>query len=292
MIDFSLLRFSHVTVNGVNLHVVEAGRDGDPLVILLHGFPEFWFGWREQILPLANAGYHVVVPDQRGYNLSEKPKGIAAYDIDNLAADVVALAGYYGHEHFALVGHDWGAAVAWWVAQNYPQHIDRLATMSAPHPAVWVDGFRNDPRQRRKSYYVRLFQIPVLPELAMRARKFKALTDAVTDTAVPGTVGEAELAYYRDAWSQPGALTATVNWYRGIWRHTMLPPSTYRIRVPTVMVWGAKDRYGETDLARASIKLCDQGELVLFENATHWVQTDEPQRLNTLLLDFLKRKFD
>jgi len=292
MIDFSSLRFSRVDVNGVNLHVVEAGRDGDPLVILLHGFPEFWFCWREQILPLARAGYHVVVPDQRGYNLSEKPKGIAAYDIDNLAADVVALAGHYGHEHFALVGHDWGAAVAWWVAQNFPQHVNRLVTMSAAHPAIWVDGFRNDPRQRRKSYYVRLFQIPALPEFVLRARNFKALTDAVTDTAVPGTVGEAELAYYREAWSQPGALTGGLNWYRGIWRRTVLPPSNYRIRVPTVMVWGLRDRYGEADLARASVKLCDQGELVLFENATHWVQYDEPQRLNALLLEFLQRRLD
>ncbi len=292
MIDLSKLRFSYVNVNGVNLHVVEAGKVGDPLVILLHGFPEFWFGWREQILPIANAGYHVVVPDQRGYNLSEKPKGVAAYDIGNLAADAVALGGYYGHEQFALVGHDWGAAVAWWVAQNYPQHVNRLAVMSAPHPAVWVNGFRNDPRQRRKSYYVRLFQIPFLPELGMGARNFKALTDAVTDTAVAGTVGDSELAYYREAWSQPGALTATVNWYRAIWRHTMLPSSSYRIRVPTLMIWGARDRYGETDLARASVKLCDQGELIVFENATHWVQTDEPQRLNALLLDFLKKSFD
>lgn len=290
MIDFSRLRFSYVTANGVRLHVAEAGKDSDRLVILLHGFPEFWFCWREQILPLANAGYHVVVPDQRGYNLSEKPKGIAAYDIDNLTADVVALAGHYGHDHFDLIGHDWGAAVAWWTAQNYSQHVERLVTMSAPHPAVWVDGFRNDPRQRRKSYYVRLFQIPGLPEFAMRLRNFKVLEDAVTDTAVPGKVGEAELGYYREAWSQPGALTASVNWYRGIWRHTVLPPDNYRIRVPTLMIWGARDRYGETDLARASIKLCDQGKLVVLENATHWVQTDEPERINQLLIDFLKRE--
>jgi pimeloyl-ACP methyl ester carboxylesterase len=292
MLDFSRLRFSHVAANGVTLHVAEAGRDGDPLVILLHGFPEFWFGWREQILPLAEAGFHVVVPDQRGYNLSEKPKGVAAYDIDHLAADVVALAGHFGHDHFSLVGHDWGSAVAWWVGQNYPQHIDRLVTMSAAHPAVWVDGFRNDPRQRRKSYYVRLFQIPALPEFALRARRFKVLADAITDTAVPGTVGEAKLAYYREAWSQPGALTAMLNWYRGIFRRRLLPPSDYRIRVPTIMVWGARDRYGETDLARASVKLCDQGELVLFENATHWVQADEPERLNKLLLEFLNRPMD
>lgn len=289
MIDFSKLRFSYVTVNNVTLHVAEAGPQDGPLVMLLHGFPEFWFGWREQILPLADAGFHVVVPDQRGYNLSEKPKGVAAYDLDNLAADAVALAGHYGHEHFSLVGHDWGSAVAWWVGQNYPQRLLRLVTMSAAHPAVWVDGFRNDPRQRRKSYYVRLFQIPVLPELAIRARRFKALTDAVTDTAVPGTVSEAELAHYREAWSQPGELTATLNYYRGIWRKTLLPPKDYRIRVPTVMVWGMRDRYGEADLARASIKLCDHGELVLFENATHWVQHDEPERLNKLLLGFLKK---
>ena len=292
MIDISKLRFSRVTVNGVTLHVAEAGPEAGPLVILLHGFPEFWFGWRNQILPLAQAGFHVVVPDQRGVNLSQKPKGVAAYDLDQLAADVVALAGHYGHEHFSLVGHDWGAIAGWWAAQNFPQRIQRFVAISAGHPAVWADGFRNNPRQRRKSFYVRLFQIPWLPEQIMASRRFKALADAVSDTAVPGTVGEAELAHYREAWSQPGALTATVNWSRAVWRRTLLPPKEYRVRVPTMMVWGMRDRYGEPELAKASVALCDQGELVRFENATHWLQHDEPDRLNALLLEFLNRPLD
>ncbi|HTO41282.1 MAG TPA: alpha/beta hydrolase [Rhizomicrobium sp.] len=289
MTDISSMRFSHIAVNGIRLHVAEAGPPNGPLVILLHGFPEFWYGWRAQIGPLAEAGYHVVVPDQRGYNLSDKPKGIAAYDLDHLAADVVALAGHYGHETFALVGHDWGAIVAWWTAQTYPQCVERVLTAGASHPAVWADAFRNNPRQRRKSYYVRLFQIPWLPEAAMRSRNFKLLADAISDTAVPGTVSEADLARYREAWGQPGALTATVNWYRAVRQRTLLPPTSYRIRVPAMMIWGMRDRYGEPELAAASIAMCDQGELVRFDNATHWVQHDEPERFTALLLEFLKR---
>jgi len=289
MTDISDLRFSHIPVNGISLHVAEAGPLGGPLVILLHGFPEFWYGWRNQIGPLAAAGYHVVVPDQRGYNLSDKPQGTAPYDLDSLAADVVALAGHYGHDHFSLVGHDWGAIVAWWTAQTYPQNVERLLAAGASHPAVWADAFRNNPRQRRKSYYVRLFQIPWLPEQAMRARNFKLLADAVSDTAIPGTVTDADLAQYRAAWGQPGALTTMVNYYRAVKRRTLLPPKTYRIRVPTIMVWGMKDRYGEPELATASVALCDQGEVVRFEKATHWIQHDEPERFTALLLDFLQR---
>ena len=126
-----------VQVNGVELHVVEAGPEDGPLVILLHGFPDFWWGWRHQMEPLVKAGYRVVVPDQRGYNLSSKPKGVSSYHIDTLAADVAALADVYNAATFRLAGHDWGGIVAWWTGVRYPKRVERLVILNAPHPDVY-----------------------------------------------------------------------------------------------------------------------------------------------------------
>ena len=163
------ITFAHRDVGGLRLHVAEAGPEDGPLVILLHGFPEFWFGWRAQIAPLARAGFRVVAPDQRGYNLSDKPKGAGAYRLDALAADIFALADAYGRTTFSLVGHDWGAAVAWWMATLKPERLDHLAILNAPHPAVWRRAMTEDPEQRRKSRYVQMIRLPWLVEAVVRA---------------------------------------------------------------------------------------------------------------------------
>src|ERR1700712_3794326 len=130
-------RESTQRINGLNLHIVEAGDPADPLLILLHGFPEFWWAWRHQITPLAEAGYHVVVPDMRGYNTSDAPQELSAYHIDTLASDVVALADAFGADRFHMVGHDWGAVIGWWVAAQYPERLDRVVLMDGPHPDAW-----------------------------------------------------------------------------------------------------------------------------------------------------------
>src|SRR5579883_3084125 len=129
----STVRFSRHATNGVTLHVAEAGPADGRLVVLLHGFPEFWYGWRHQIDALADAGYRVLIPDQRGYNLSDKPKGRAAYDIDLLAADVLGLVDGLGQRQFLLVGHDWGAGVGWWIALQHPERLEKFAALCAPH---------------------------------------------------------------------------------------------------------------------------------------------------------------
>lgn len=282
-------KFSYVGVNGISLHVAEAGPPDGPLLILLHGFPEFWYGWRHQIEPFAAAGYHVIVPDQRGYNLSGKPKELDAYMLDRLAGDVIGLADHFGAERFFLAGHDWGSIAGWWTAQNFPGRVRRYVALSAGHPAVYVDHIRNDWAQRRKSYYVAMFQIPWLPEAMMRARNFKLLADAVSATAKPGTVSVDDLARYREAWRQPGALTAMVNWYRAIRKVKLGGPETYRIEPPVLMVWGMKDIYGVPALAEDSVKLCDRGELLMLENATHWTLSDEAERVTKAMLDFFAR---
>jgi pimeloyl-ACP methyl ester carboxylesterase len=280
-------RFERYTTNGVALHVAEAGPAMGKPVILLHGFPEFWYGWRHQIDALAGAGYRVVVPDQRGYNLSDKPKDRAAYDLDLLAKDILGLADAIGQHTFLLVGHDWGAAVGWWIASQYPGRLERFAALSAPHPAVWMDAIRTIPEQRSKSRYARMFRMPWLPEFLLRRRNFKALVDALRQSNRPETCSDADLARYREAWSMPGALTSMINWYRANLVRPTAPETIGRIANPTLIIWGNSDSYGVPELAERSCRLCDNGSVVHLE-ASHWVQHEEADRVNGMLLDFLK----
>ena len=280
-VTFAMRRCGDVT-----LHVAEAGPVDGPLVILLHGFPEFWFGWRYQIAPLAAAGFRVVVPDQRGYNLSDKPAGVASYDLDKLADDVVALAKHYTDAPFHLVGHDWGAVAAWWTATRYPERVKRLAVLNCPHPAVWRIAMDTDPVQRRASWYVRGFQIPWLPEALLRAGKYRGLVAALRESRTP--LSEDDADRYREAWREPGAMTAMINWYRAILRRRFEPLSANSIRVPVCIIWGRQDRYALPALAEKSLALCSNGKLFFLDAATHWFAHDEPQRVNQLLMDFLK----
>jgi pimeloyl-ACP methyl ester carboxylesterase len=280
------MRFSRLPTNGISLHVAEAGPSHGPLVFLLHGFPEFWYGWRNQIDRLAEAGFHVVAPDQRGYNLSDKPKGIESYDLDHLAADILGLADGFGDEKFAIAGHDWGASIGWWIAGQYPSRVRRLVALNAPHPAVWLDAMRNHPEQRRKSGYVRLFRIPYLPEFLISLDR-SALGKGFRDSIRPEAFTKADLEQYQKAWAQPGALTAMINYYRALLKKSLSPASEYRITCPTLTIWGKRDAYAIPDVAEASIRLCADGRIVYLDQSTHWVQHDEPERVANLLIEFL-----
>jgi pimeloyl-ACP methyl ester carboxylesterase len=273
-------------VNGITLHAVEAGPADGPLVILLHGFPEFWWGWRYQIGPLADAGCRVLVPDQRGYNLSDKPEGRRAYDLDILAKDVVGLADALGRETFSVVGHDWGGLAAWWTASRYPDRVSKLVVLNAPHPSVAGAYMRSHPSQMLRSLYVGFFQIPRLPEAMLSANGHRSLRDALLRTSRPGTFSDDDIAHYEKAWSQPGALTAMLNWYRALpFRPDMKDPA---VRPPTLVVWGARDRFLERGLAEASLTLCESGNVRWIENATHWVQHEEPDAVSAALVGFLR----
>ncbi len=280
--------YSHqnIKTNGVNLHVVMAGPESGPLVILLHGFPEFWYEWRHQIDALAEQGYRVWAPDQRGYNLSDKPQGIAAYALNELAKDVIGLIEVAGEQETILVGHDWGAVVSWWTANNYPEKIKKLVIINVPHHAVFIRYARQHPSQLLKSWYMFFFQIPWLPEQIFTANNFKALTDAVQGTAQPGAYTDEDMVEYRKAWAQPGAITGMVNWYRALFQLRPDLDRSPRITVPMLLIWGKKDHVLEATMAEESIRLCDDGKLVFLENATHWVPHDEPERVNQLLIEF------
>lgn len=279
-----------VETNGIRLHVVQAGPASGPLVILLHGFPEFWLSWRRQMRALAAAGFRVWVPDQRGYNLSDKPVGVAAYGLDELAADVVGLMDAAGVAQARVVGHDWGGAVAWWTANKYPERVAQLGVLNVPHNAVMQRRIRESRAQQRKSWYMAFFQLPLVPELTVRAGSWRAAVRALQLSSRPGTFSEADLDALRTAWSQPRAFTAMLNWYRAVVRARPSPLPSPRISVPTLLIWGREDVFFEPDLARLSMELCDNGRFVYIENATHWVHHEAAPQVNRLLIDFLSER--
>jgi pimeloyl-ACP methyl ester carboxylesterase len=285
-LNTSGLRDRYADLGEVRLHYVEAG-DG-PLVVLLHGFPEFWFSWRFQIPALAAAGFRVVAPDMRGYNLSSRPVGVAAYDPDRLAADVRDLIRERGADRAFLVAHDWGAGVAWLTAMNYPEVVERLAILNAPHPRRLLHGLRR-PRQLAKSWYMLFFQLPWLPERLVRASGWRAFRYGFEHDARPGAFTPQDLGRYVEAWSQPGAATAMINYYRAAFRRTPRRAEA-RLRpipAPTLVIWGERDRYLGAELAepeRADVPNLER--VVRLPDASHWVQHDEPERVGQLLVEF------
>ena len=179
------IRFSFISANGVTLHCAEAGPDDGPLVVLLHGFPEFWFAWREYFQPLARHGFRVVAPDQRGYNLSSKPESPEAYRLEDLAADVFAIADVLGRDRLHVVGHDWGATVAWTMAGLEPKRLLSAAMIQAPHPAIWLKAMRTNPDQRQRSRYVQILRLPWLSEMTLKIGNYAALARAFKTSTRP-----------------------------------------------------------------------------------------------------------
>ena len=278
------LREGYAEVGDVNLHYVEAG-DG-PLVVLLHGFPEFWFGWRLQIEPLVAAGFRVVAPDTRGYNLSSKPEGFEAYAVDLLAADIRGLIEELGAESARLVGHDWGGSIAWTIAMNHPEVVDRLAILNAAHPRRLQEGLqppepaaevlvllllRSPGTARGGGARQRLALLPTLPggrEPALHARGNRTLRRGVV--AARGSGRDDQLLPRLGRQSQKEAAAK-------------LRP----ISAPTLVIWGERDSYLGSDLAepdRDDVPNLDRVERLA--DASHWVHHDEAERVNELLIDF------
>lgn len=286
----------YIPTNGIQLHVRHAGAESDPLLILLHGFPDFWYGWNRQIPSLSQAGYHVIVPDQRGYNLSEKPSRVSEYTISELAKDVIGIIDFFGREKTILAGHDWGAAVAWYIGMVYPQRLERLIVVNVPHHAAMNRALQKPVlRQLLKSWYMFYFQIPGLPEFGLSTRKFNPLEKALVSTARPGSFSAEDLQEYRKAWAQPGAITGAINWYRAIMRQGLASGKTRftnhfkkRVSVPTLLLWGDKDAFLEPFLADWSMEWVDHGKLVRFPEASHWILCEEPDQVSQEIIHFLK----
>ena len=279
------LRSEMIEVQGNPLHVARAGPQDGPMILLLHGFPEFWYGWRNQIGWFAEAGFEVWAPDQRGYNLSAKPPAIADYRMDALVGDVIGLIEASGREQVYLIGHDWGAAVSWWTAALHPGRVRRLGILNVPHPAAMRAALRASWAQRLKSWYIAFFQIPWLPErlLSLLGPGF-----LLRGSGKANTFTAEDLRRYQQAWSQPHALSSMLAWYRAAFRNLGGTFTTGRINMPTLILWGDQDVALDIRAADDSLRWCRQGRIIHYPQATHWLQHDESEAVNHELLAFIQ----
>lgn len=281
-------RFAQVSAD-VRLHYLEAGDPTRPLVVLLHGFPEFSGGWRHQIGPLAEAGYHVIAPDQRGYNLSDKPVPVARYTIQHLAGDIVALVRAASHERATVVGHDWGGVVAWHLGMNRPDVVEKLIVLNAPHPAAYRRELLRG-RQLLYSWYALLFQLPWLPEAALRAGDFALVRWILRHDAAGGAFTPDDIDRSVDALRPRRALSGALNYYRAAVRPAgSLLRDLHRIRRPTLLLWGMRDRALSSALTRDIERYAPRLTLRRFYEATHWLHHEIPDEVNREIIQFIAR---
>ena len=274
-------------VNGVRLHYVEAG--AGPLVVLLHGFPNCWHLWRRQIPVLAAAGCRVVAPDMRGYNLSDKPEGVSAYRVAEIARDVAELVAHCGAESAVVAGHDWGGVVAWYLATRQPAVVRRLVVLNAPPPAAFARELRH-PAQLARSSYALFFQLPRAPEMLLRAKDFAVLERVLRhDPCRADAFTDEDIERHKRAWGEPGALTAMLNYYRaagrGVARGSRVPRRL--VTCPALVIWGERDRYLRPRLAEGMRPYAPRLRVHHLPNASHWVPADAADEVNALLPPFV-----
>lgn len=281
-------RHDYAQIGGVRLHYVTVGA-GERLVVLLHGFPEFWYSWRHQISALSGE-YTVVAPDLRGYNLSEKPESVADYRLENLVDDVTGLIRHFNRDDAAIIGHDWGAAVAWETALRHPEYVWKLCAMQVPPTSVWRKN--QSLRQALASSYMLFFQIPVLPEWLLSLNDFAALEKGFKTIDGEGEVFTDEIIEeYKKSWREAGSLTAAINYYRANVFRLLIErrnESDNKIKVPTLFVYGEKDRFVLPETVRNVSQAVDAPfSEFRIPNAGHWVQQQAANDVNEVLLDFL-----
>lgn len=273
------LKHNRVAVNGVELHYVEAGRG--PLVILLHGFPEFWFSWRRQIPALVDAGFRVVAPDLRGYNESSKPLSIDDYRLMTVANDIVALIEQFD-EPCVLVGHDWGGVTSWLVAMLRPKLLRKLVVLNVPHPVPFLRELRRSMRQKLKMVYQLFFQPPLIPELLMPFALPLLLRNA-------GRFTREDIVEYKRAWRDFATRRAMANYYRAVRRHrSELRQHIRPIEVPTLLIWGAKEPVFGIETTLDFDEYAPDLRIARVARAGHFVQTDQPEIVSELLIDFAR----
>ncbi len=287
-------KHQYADVNGVRLHYVTEGKG--PLIVFLHGFPEFWYEWKNQ-LPEFAKDHRVVAPDMRGYNLSAKPTDVDAYQMKNLVEDVRALAGHLGYKKFVLVGHDWGGGVAWSFAIAHPEYLEKLVIVNCPHPAILARELANNPAQQKASQYMLLFRGPQA-EQTLSANNYAALVDIVLgDGLKSGVFTEADKQAYIEAWSQPGALTGGLNYYRaanlgppapGAHAAPVADAGPMLVKVPTLVIWGEKD----TALLTGNLDGMDQFvpnlTIKRIPDGSHWVIHEKPALVNSYIREFIQ----
>jgi pimeloyl-ACP methyl ester carboxylesterase len=270
--------------NGIRLHVVQAGpRDGAP-VVLLHGFPEFWWTWHAQIAALSQAGFRVIAPDQRGFDLSDKPPRIEDYRSEQRRADILGLLDTLGHPRVSIAGHDFGAFVAWGLAIHHGERLRKLVVMNVAHPKVYASPPPGRPET--VNWFRTFFRLPWLPELVGRSGNWFLLSRNLVKSSQPGTFAEPATSYYKQAWAQPGAFHSMLDWYRATALYPYDPSGEQRVSVPTRIVWGERDLFNDPSFAEPSLAFCDDAKLVRMPDAGHWLIHEKPDEISRLLIEF------
>jgi pimeloyl-ACP methyl ester carboxylesterase len=290
-----MLKHAYAEVNGVRLHYVTAGKG--KLIMFVHGFPEFWYEWKNQLAEFGR-NYQAVAPDMRGYNLSSKPAEVDQYQIKYLVEDLRALTEKLGHKKFILVAHDWGGAVAWAFAIAHPDYLEKLVIINAPHPGVFQRELRDNPAQQKASQYMVMFR-SAQAEQVLSANNYSALVQAVLGEGLKTDVfTEADKQAYIEAWSQPGALTGGLNYYRAA---RVGPPagddkqgtnfaaglSSLEVKVPTLVIWGEKDTALLTGNLEGLDKFVPSLTIKRIPDGTHWFIHEQPALINEYIREFI-----
>jgi epoxide hydrolase 4 len=292
------LKHDYADVNGIRMHYAHAGQGR--LMLFAHGFPEFWYCWKD-LLPAFASDHHAVAPDLRGYNLTSKPQDVGAYKIDTLVDDLGALAQSLGHKTFTLVAHDWGGGVAWSLAIKKPQWLDGLIIINSPHPTVFERELNTNPGQQKASMYTRMFQSPKT-EMLLAANDFKAMKEILlADPVTQAHFTDADMAAYISAWSQPGAVTGALNYYRAAnMGPPMKPGETARsfetgiadpiVKVPTLVIWGEKDPHLLTTNLDGLEAYVPDLTVKRIPDGTHWVIHEQPALVAQHMRGWLPRR--
>lgn len=278
-------KHEYLTTNGVKLHYVTQGEG--PLMLMLHGFPEFWYSWRHQIPEFAQ-NFKVVAIDLRGYNDSDKPNEQSAYVMNEFIKDVGGVIRVLGYQKCILVGHDWGGAIAWNFAYTHPEMLEQLIILNLPHPAKFAQGLRT-PQQLLRSNYVFLFQLPWIPELLLQSSDYQAIETTFKSMAVnKSAFTKADIDAYKNAAAKRGALTAMLNYYRNVFQQRMVNPNWGVLEVPTLMIWGENDPALGKELTYNTAAYVRDFQIKYIPNCGHWVQQEQPKLVNQYMREFLR----
>jgi pimeloyl-ACP methyl ester carboxylesterase len=292
-----VIEHAFADVNGIRLHYAHSG--SGPLIMFLHGFPEYWEMWKAQLVEFGK-DHLAVAPDMRGYNLSSKPVEVSQYRQKYLVEDIRQLAEFLGYKKFVLVAHDWGAAVAWIFAMFYPNHLEKLVIINAPHPATFERELRENPEQRKASNYMLLFRSPRAEERLSDGDYSWLLNMAFGEIIKSGVLKDEDIQGYKKAWSQPGALTGGLNYYRATDLEVLENPEEAlkkpamagalpKITLPVMVIWGEKDTALLTGCIRGLDEYVTQLSIKRVPDASHWVVREKPQLVNFLIREFLKQ---
>lgn len=280
-----------IETNGIKMHYVKAG-EGPKLVVMAHGFPEFWFG-NYNILKsfVGSKEYTAVAPDMRGYNLTEKPGEIKDYQVKNMVDDLIGLAKGLGHDKFNLIGHDWGGIVCWWLAIVHPDVLEKFIIINSPHPIVFVREMRENPAQQAGNTYTQMFRSEG-SEAKVSANNFEILvTMMMTDGLKSGVFTEKDKKIYREAWSRPGALTGGLNWYRASSQYGPgYDLKDFSVNVPTLIIWGMDDEFILSSNLNGLDAFVPDLTIKEVEGASHWIIHEKPELVNGYIFSFLSGK--